>query len=171
MRPSLIRVIATVTLALALAACGGHGTGTGSAAGSGAGSPKPTPSHVEVVRLQVVGGFAVRGPRKAPPRLVVYGDGRTVADGKQTVHLPAGQLDSLLSGLRQDLDGLPATVHAHGAAISDASTVSISVRSEQGTQQTVTAMGLSAFPQAFPDRLAHAWQTLSALTTRTQQKG
>jgi hypothetical protein len=164
MRRYLTRAALAVSVALALAACGGQGANSSPQAPS----PQPTPSHVEVVRLQVVGGFAVRGSRKAPPRLVVYADGRTVADGKQTMHLPAGQLDSLVRGLRSDLDGLPASVAPHGAAISDASTVNIAVRTDSGTQ-TVTAKGLSAFPQAFPDRLAHAWRTLSALTTRAQQ--
>ena len=165
MRPSLVAL--AVSMAVVLGGCGGQGSGPSAEPSS----PEPSAAHVAVVRLQETGGFAVPRERKAPPRLVVYADGWAVADGKTSARLTQERLDGLLRDLRQDLDGLPRVVRPDGVAINDASTVGITVRTEQGTQQTVTANGLSVYPQAFPEPLVHAWRGLSELTTHVQRTG
>jgi hypothetical protein len=156
-----------VSMAVVLGGCGGQGSGPA----AGPSAPEPSAAHVAVVQLQETGGFAVPQTRRAPPRLVVYADGRAVADGKTTARLTRERIDVLLRDLRRDLDGLPSVVRPDGVAINDASTVGITVRTEQGTQQTVTANGLSVYPQAFPDPLVHAYRELSQLTSQVQRTG
>jgi hypothetical protein len=161
-----------VALAVSMAVCvGGCGGGQSSGPTEEPSAPEPSAAHVAVVRLQETGGFAGAQARRSPPRLVVYADGRAVADGKTTARLTRERVDGLLRDLQRDLAGLPSVVRPDGVAINDASTVGITVRTEQGTQQTVTANGLSAFPQAFPDPLVHAWRELAELTTHVQQTG
>jgi hypothetical protein len=170
MRPHLSRLAlalsVSVSVALAVAGCGAQRGG----ATPGQASTDPLPPTATVVSVRVTGGFGVSAERRrTPPQLVVHADGTTVAFGRPSTTLGRDRLGALLSGLRRDLDGLPATIRPHRVAIADAGTVSISVLTDRGTMQTVSANGLSAYPRGFPDRLVHAWRSVSALSAAVQQ--
>jgi hypothetical protein len=105
------------------------------------------------------------------PRMVVYSDGRAVADARRTLTLTSAELSDLVHGLRRQLSGLGPTVTARGATqVMDASSVTLRVRRDDQTLQSVSAYALSA-DLGYPDRLVQARDRLEQLAVRVLHDG
>lgn len=65
---------------------------------------RPVAQWLQVGDLVAPGIGAVR-----PPHLVVYADGRAIADAAHELRLPAGEVKDLVKALKRDLAGQPAT--------------------------------------------------------------
>src|ERR1051326_1964386 len=107
-------------------------------------SPSPAPPQ-RVAEIHTEGGFAGNRLRLQPPAVVVYSDGMVVLDVRKHYTLDSAALNTLISTVRQDLNGLPETVNpTNGHPIPDIATTVLGVRKPDGSYQTVRA---NALPQ------------------------
>lgn len=119
-----------------------------------------------MAEIHTEGGFVGNLPRLQPPAVVVYSDGSVVLAARKHYTLDSSALSTLISAVRQDLNGLPATVNPiHGHPIPDIATTVLGVRTADGTYQTVRA---NALPQigkdgGYPAPLYDAYTKLDAL--------
>jgi len=105
------------------------------------------------------------------PRLVVYSDGRAVADSRRTLTLSSGELSALVRDLRRDLAGLgPNESASGGMQVSDAPTTVLKVRNAAGGLHSVSAYALGMM-DGYPKRLAAARDRLDVLAQRVLASG
>jgi hypothetical protein len=169
----LTRCLGVIALLLAAAACssttsarppGGSPSSTSpSSASTSSSSPA---SFQRLAEIHTEGGFIGTPLRLQPPAVVVYSDGTVVLDARKQYTLDATALSALVSTVRQDLNGLPATVNpTRGHPIPDIATTVLGVRTADGSYQTVRA---NALPQigkegGYPPPLYDAYTKLDAL--------
>ncbi|MFL6114479.1 MAG: hypothetical protein ACJ786_24435 [Catenulispora sp.] len=119
-----------------------------------------------MAELHTEGGFIATPPRLQPLAVVVYSDGTVVLDARRRYTLDAGALSTLISAVRQDLAGLPATLNPmHGHSVPDIATTVLGVRTADGGYQTVRANALlqTGKDGGYPASLYDAYTKLNAL--------
>jgi hypothetical protein len=87
-----------------------------------------------------------------PPKVLVYSDGRVIADASRELSLANKELSDLVHALRRDLDGLGPVARAR-TNIMDADTTVLRVRMADGELYSVDAYALG---DRHPDRLRDA---------------
>lgn len=127
---------------------------------------------VVVASLQVGGGFVPYAWHLMEgPRVVVYSDGRAVADSRRVLSLASDELSDLVRELRRDLSGLGPTVDAGGEMqVADAPTTTLRVRGGDGGLTSVSAYALG-ISRGYPARLVAARDRLENLARRTLDTG
>ncbi len=104
-----------------------------------------------------------------PPRVLVYSDGRVIADARRTLTLTADELSSLVGALRRDLAGLEGIVRSRRAEqIMDAATSVIKVLAPDLRLKSVSAYALD---EGHPAGLLAARDRLNALVDRVVRDG
>jgi hypothetical protein len=125
-----------------------------------------------VAWYEVGGGFVPRSwSLMEGPRLVVYSDGRAVADSRRVLVLPADEVAEFIRATRADLKGLDRTVDV-GAAhqIADAPTTRMTVYTGDAGLQSVSAYALGE-TMGYPPRLLDARDRMEALAKRVGDEG
>jgi hypothetical protein len=135
------------------------------------GPPDGLPSGVEpVATWNRTGGIAgIGGGPVDPPRLVVYADGRAIADANRVLTLSTSELESLVAKLRDWLDDLPAG-GPDESQLSDGMTSHFSWYNQTGTMQQKSAYGVREL-DGYPDALVSAEEELSGLWQRVDDTG
>jgi len=169
-----------VALMLAFAAAGCalgdrviRGAGSSISASPTTVAPTDLPAAAVLVEAKLVGGFIMPGLRAIrAPRLVVYGDGRAVADASRVLTLAAGDVQALMTVLDRDVAGIPSTVRPRGGvAVMDAPTSVLTVRAADGAPRRVSAAGLAELAGAYPAELTQAWSRITVLAQRVITTG
>ena len=128
---------------------------------------------VSVAAWRLEGGFVPAGMRAiSAPRLVVYSDGRAVADAERMLTLTVRETGELVGALRHDLAGLPATATPRpgGPQVADAATSVLEVRGADGRLQSVQAYALEIV-QGYPRSIYAARDRLAPLAERVARDG
>jgi hypothetical protein len=176
-------VLAGLSAGVALAVASGCGQGTPTPDAS---TPHPTTSAVTptvapprtsdpgkvVARLSQDGGFVPLGwSLVQAPQVVVYSDGRAVANATRVLTLGSAELNELLGRLRTDLDGFGPTVTPTGKQyVADASTTHVDVLDSDGRTHSVSAYALDLIP-SYPAALVEANTRLRRLADRVTHDG
>jgi hypothetical protein len=108
-----------------------------------------------------------------PFNLVVYVDGRAIADVSRVLQVTAAELTDLVDGLATDLAGLPPTVARGGnARVMDAGVTVLGLRTSAGPK-SVSADALDELrdAHAYPASLYAARDLLSSLADRVTRQG
>ncbi|GAA2206904.1 hypothetical protein GCM10009850_023620 [Nonomuraea monospora] len=193
--------VPVLALALALAACGGAGAGEtprpgGSPAPSPVAEPEPPATTApnqpatdtaatEAVVTEAVhagrpvaawswqGGYLAPGLRAVrPPALVVYADGRAIAEAAHELRLPPAEVEALVKALRQELAGQPATVSPRPGTptVYDAPATVLGVDTGNGLHE-VYVPHLDQTPEGYDAALTGARDRLSLLADRVAAGG
>ena len=162
-------VLAAVALVMVVSGCatpGGSGTGPDESV------VLPTGPAQEMAAMRQVGGFVPPGWTfiEAPP-VVVYSDGRAVADAHRVLTLTLPEVAALVRELRRDLRGLgPTAKSSESEFVADAPSTVLEVRSPAGGVQSVSAYALGIV-DGYPDALVAARDRMAHLAERVTQQG
>lgn len=153
--------LSAVALAL-VAGCASAGTGV---------SPDdlvvlPSGSPQVMAASRTVGGFVPPGwTFIEAPRVVVYSDGRAIADARRMLVLSPTEVADLVRALRLDLRGFgPTATTPEGQFVADAPSTVLQVRTATGLQ-SVEAYALGIV-EGYPHRLVAAQDRLETLAQR-----
>jgi hypothetical protein len=166
-------LVAGALVALAVVAVG---SGCASSGRPGGGPDEevifpPGPGQV-MVAFRHSGGFVPPGWTFIDaPRVVVYSDGRAVADASRVLTLSPVEVAELTRQLRRDLRGLEATVTSRqGDTVADAPSTVLQVRTASGEVQSVSAYALGIV-EGYPRPLVQARERLESLAKRISTDG
>ncbi|TYB59512.1 hypothetical protein FXF51_34135 [Nonomuraea sp. PA05] len=194
--------VPVLALALALAACGGAGAGEtprpgASPAPSPVAEPEPPATTAPadkpasdaaatdavvteaavagrpVAEWRRQGGYLAPGLRAVrPPALVVYADGRAIAEAAHELRLPPAEVEALVKALREDLAGQPATVSPRPGTptVYDAPATVLGVDTGNGLRE-VYVPHLDQTPEGYDAALTSARDRLSLLADRVTAGG
>jgi hypothetical protein len=125
-----------------------------------------------MVAFRHTGGFVPPGWTFIDaPRVVVYSDGRAVADASRVLTLSPVEVAELTRQLRRDLRGLDATVTSRqGDTVADAPSTVLQVRTATGEVQSVQAYALGIV-DGYPRELVAARGRLENLAKRITTDG
>nr|SBO94844.1 hypothetical protein BN4615_P4360 [Nonomuraea gerenzanensis] len=119
------------------------------------------------------GGYLAPGLRAVrPPALVVYADGRAIAEAAHELRLPPAEVEALVKALRQDLSGQPATVSPRPGTptVYDAPATVLGVDTGNGLRE-VYVPHLDQTPEGYDAALTSARDRLSHLADRVAAGG
>ena len=166
LRVWVLGAVALVVVVSGCATSGGPGTGPDESV------VLPTGPAQEMAALRQIGGFVPPGWTfiEAPP-VVVYSDGRAVADAHRVLTLSLPEVSALVRDLRRDLRGLgPTATSSESEFVADAPCTVLEVRSPAGGVQSVSAYALGIV-DGYPETLVAARDRLAALAERITQQG
>lgn len=165
----MLAAIALVTVVSLVSGCAGSrepGTGPDEAV------VLPTGPAQEMAAMRQIGGFVPPGWTfiEAPP-VVVYSDGRAVADAHRVLTLSLPEVAALVRDLRRDLRGLGATAKStESEFVADAPSTVLEVRTPAGGVQSVSAYALGIV-DGYPEALEDARDRMASLAERVTQQG